>query len=78
MSSNSEIAGRRFRIDAGPGDDEVDFNTVRFPNGFVMLGGDGTDFLHAPSNLVEHAARIDSFEERVIFGPAIESYPAPG
>jgi len=67
------IAARHFRIDAGADDDEILIRGVCFPNGNVVLGGAGTDFLFTPPNLVEHAESLDGFEKRNLARFAIES-----
>lgn len=61
------LAATRFRVDAGPGDDDIDARGVCFPEGNVMLGGDGTDTLLAPSSFIEGGERIGGFEGREVF-----------
>ena len=62
LDSNASFPARRFRIDAGPGDDSVSLSHVPFPYANTIEGGDGTDSLRAPTEVRDHAQRIDGFE----------------
>ena len=73
LSSNSSFPPQRFRIDMGPGDDSVWLNHVPFPNANEILGGDGTDVIQAPSNVRDHAQRLDGFEDVEFFCVTAES-----
>lgn len=75
LSSNASFPPQRFRIDMGPGDDSVWLNHVPFPNANEILGGDGTDVLDAPSNVRDHAQRIDGFEDVEFRCVTIEACP---
>lgn len=75
VSFEPRLAASWFRVDAGAGDDEVLIDGVCFPEGNVVVGGPGDDFLEAPSDLVEAGVYVAGFEDRALFPPTTELCP---